>query len=65
MFSNTAQAHHLRKTGDWVVVYYHQPDREEGRATIVTETVGALRGRRVVRGRERECASHYRVGAAA
>jgi DNA polymerase (family 10) len=65
LHSNTALAHRLRKTRDWVVVYYHQPGRDEGRATIVTETVGALRGRRVVRGRERECASHYRVGAAA
>lgn len=65
LFSNTAQAHHLRKTRDWVVLYYHQAGREERRATVVTENVGALRGRRVVRGRERECLAHYRIGAAA
>lgn len=60
MFSNTAQAHALGRTDDWVVVYYHQPGRDEGRATIVTETQGPWRGHRVVRGRERECADHYR-----
>ena len=65
LHSNTALAHRLRKTRDWVVVYYHQTGRDERRATIVTETMGALRGRRVVRGRERECAEHYRQRAAA
>jgi hypothetical protein len=65
LFSNTAQSHRLHKLSDWVVVYYHQPGREERRATVVTETMGPLRGRRVVRGRERECTAHYRLGAAA
>jgi hypothetical protein len=28
---------------------------------VVTETTGSLRGRRVVRGREDECGSYYRM----
>jgi hypothetical protein len=53
MFSNTARAHELGRTHDWVVIYY-QRDGDEGQCTVVTETHGALRGRRVVRGREPE-----------
>ena len=58
LFSNTARAHELSKTNDWVVVYF---DRGEGErsCTVVTETRGPLKGRRVVRGRERECQSYY------
>ncbi|HEU4729882.1 MAG TPA: helix-hairpin-helix domain-containing protein [Kofleriaceae bacterium] len=56
MFSNTELAHRLGRTGDWVVVYYHEPHAPEGQATIVTEHRGWRRGRRVVRGRELECA---------
>jgi len=53
LYSNTGLAHSLGKTGDWVVVYAER-DGEEDRATVVTETAGPLRGRRVVRGREHE-----------
>lgn len=56
LFSNTALAHQLGKTDDWVVIYYQQEGHAEGRCTVVTETHGALEGRRVVRGREDECA---------
>lgn len=56
MFSNTELAHRLGKTNDWVIIYFHEPHAPEAQATIVTEYRGALRGRRVVRGRERECA---------
>ncbi|HUJ60418.1 MAG TPA: helix-hairpin-helix domain-containing protein [Kofleriaceae bacterium] len=59
LFSNTARAHELGRTGDWVIVYYHRPGEPEGQATIVTEWRGRSRGERVVRGRERECADHY------
>jgi hypothetical protein len=59
LFSNTARAHELGKTRDWVVIYYER-DGEEDQCTVVTERSGALRGRRVVRGREDECA---RLGA--
>jgi hypothetical protein len=55
LFSNTARAHELGRTQDWVVVYFYDDDHREGQCTIVTETHGELRGRRVVRGREQEC----------
>jgi len=55
MFSNTALAHRLGRTGNWVVVYFHRDTKPEGRRTIVTETGGPARGNRVVRGREAEC----------
>ncbi len=58
MFSNTALAHRLGKTHDWVVVSFHDGFHSSQR-TIVTETRGDLRGRRVVRGRERECRAYY------
>jgi hypothetical protein len=56
LFSNTARAHELGATRDWVVVYFER-DGEEGQCTVVTERRGALAGRRVVRGREAECAT--------
>jgi putative hydrolase len=55
VFSNTARAHELGRTDDWVVVYFHSDDQEEGQRTVVTETRGRLAGERVVRGREPEC----------
>ena len=55
LFSNTAQAHSLDRTGDWVVIYYHTDASPEGQCTVVTETRGPMEGRRVVRGREDEC----------
>ncbi len=59
LFSNTARAHELGKTDDWVVIYFDHHDQEEGQHTVVTETRGRLAGKRVVRGRERECREHY------
>lgn len=55
LFSNTARAHELGRTRDWVVVYHDDGDHHEGQCTVVTEIRGALAGRRVVRGREAEC----------
>ncbi len=55
LFSNTARAHELGRTRDWVVVYFYDDDHREGQSTIVTETKGPLTGHRVVRGREAEC----------
>ncbi len=55
LFSNTARAHELDRTRDWVVVYYYDDEHHEGQHTVVTETRGPLAGRRVVRGRESEC----------
>ena len=54
MFSNTARAHELEKTDDWVVIF-HEKNGFEGQSTVVTETSGTLIGKRVVRGREPEC----------
>lgn len=59
LFSNTARAHELKRERDWVVVYFHDDDMVEHQHTIVTETRGSLAGRRVVRGRERECRDGY------
>jgi hypothetical protein len=58
LFSNTAQAHKLAKTHDWVVIYY-QKDGPEAQGTVVTETSGPLKGKRVIRGREKECRQFY------
>jgi Holliday junction resolvasome RuvABC DNA-binding subunit len=55
LFSNTARAHELGKTNDWVVLYFHTDHGPEAQRTVVTETSGPLEGRRVVRGREAEC----------
>jgi putative hydrolase len=54
LHSNTALAHRLGRTRDWVVIYFHPDDAPEGQRTVVTETHGPLAGRRVVRGREWE-----------
>jgi putative hydrolase len=61
LYSNTALAHRLGRTRDWVVVYFHDDSRSEGQRTVVTETQGPLKGKRVVRGRENDCAEHYRL----
>jgi hypothetical protein len=53
LFSNTARAHELGTTGDWVVIYFER-DGGEGQCTVVTERTGARAGERVVRGREDE-----------
>jgi DNA polymerase (family X) len=58
MFSNTALAHRLGQTRDWVVIAFSD-SISAGKRTIVTETRGDLRGRRVVRGRELECRDYY------
>ena len=53
LFSNTALAHQLGRTHDWVVVYWDD-GRGERQGTVVTAERGPLEGRRVVRGREGE-----------
>jgi hypothetical protein len=60
--SNSARAHELRRTHDWVVLYWTGDDGE-GQCTVVTATQGPLHGRRVVRGREAECIGHYHLNA--
>lgn len=58
LYSNTPRAHQLHKLRDWVVIYYDQ-DGSEDQVTVVTDTVGGLGKRRVVRGRERESLGYY------
>lgn len=59
LFSNTARAHQLGRTKDWVILYFYDDDHREGQYTVVTETRGPLSGLRVVRGREEECRDYY------
>lgn len=64
LFSNTARAHELGRTRDWVILYFHTDHDPEGQCTVVTETQGSLTGKRVVRGHETECATYYGIPAA-
>jgi hypothetical protein len=58
LYCNTALAHRLKQTHNWVVVYIND-GLNSGQRTVVTETRGPLVGNREVRGRERECLDHY------
>jgi putative hydrolase len=58
VFSNTARAHQFGKTRDWVVIYYDAGNGER-QCTVITAPRGLLEGKRIVRGRETECAAHY------
>ena len=64
IFSNTARAHEMGTTHDWVVIY-RDDDRNDGRWTVITANYGKLRGRRIIRGREDECATFYSKNAEA
>ena len=58
LFSNTARAHEVGTTRDWVVIY--RDDRDGGgQWTVVTANQGPSKGKRVIRGRERECEAYY------
>ena len=59
LYSNTALAHKLGRTHDWVVIYFYDGDHVERQCTVVTEPRGPLRGHRIVRGREEQCRAHY------
>jgi putative hydrolase len=61
MYSNTARAHELGRTHDWVVIYAEGPGTGELPYTVVTAAQGAGGGERVVRGRESECAALHRA----
>jgi len=53
LYSNTERAHRLGRSRDWVVLYA-QDATGEYQYTVITSTHGALRGHRVVAGRERQ-----------
>jgi Holliday junction resolvasome RuvABC DNA-binding subunit len=59
LFSNTARAHELHKTRDWVVLYYDGQTGER-QCTVITSEFGRLKSLRIVRGREDECEEYYR-----
>jgi hypothetical protein len=61
LFSNTARAHRAGKTRDWVVLYSDSATGDT-RHTVITSTFGPLHGRRIVAGREEECAALHAVG---
>lgn len=61
LYSNTARAHQLDRVKDWVIISFHDDRHHEGQHTVVTETRGAATGKRVVRGREKECMSVIQV----
>ncbi len=59
LYSNTARAHELGRTQDWVVVYGYDDHHQEIQYTVVTETRGPLRGQRVIRGLEAACRAFH------
>lgn len=58
LYSNTARAHELGTTKDWVVIYRDDKDGD-GQWTVITSRFGPLRGKRIVRGREQETRAYY------
>jgi len=58
LFSNTARAHQMGKTRDWVVLYEDEGAGERLH-TVITAGRGPLAGCRVVAGREAQCAPYY------
>jgi hypothetical protein len=58
LFSNTARAHELGTTHDWVVIYRDDHDGH-GQWTVITSQFGPLHGQRIIRGREGGCAAYY------
>lgn len=58
LYSNTARAHELGTTHDWVVIY-RDDQGGDGQWTVITALFGDLKGRRVIRGRETECVEYY------
>ena len=58
LFSNTARAHQLGMTHDWVILY--QDDGSGAHlCTVITSHRGPLKGRRIIRGREAECQEYF------
>ena len=60
IYSNTARAHELAHTDDWVVIYRDEPSGG-GQWTVVTGRFGPTRGQRIVRGREAECLDFHQA----
>lgn len=58
LFSNSALAHRLKKTQDWVILYYDD-DHGERQCTVITSHQPPFIGKRIVRGREEDRAGYY------
>ena len=58
LFSNSALAHQFKKTRDWVILYYDD-DHGERQCTVITSHQTPFSGKRIVRGREEDCAAYY------
>ncbi len=58
LFSNSALAHRLKNTQDWVILYYDD-DHGERQCTVITSHQTPFLGKRIVRGREEDCADYY------
>jgi hypothetical protein len=58
--SSAARAHEVNKTQDWVVLFYDGPSGEH-QCTVITSEFGQFEGKRIVRGRERECREYYQA----
>jgi len=58
LYSNTARAHQMKMTNDWIVIYYDGAGGER-QCTVITAQRGPLAGRRIIRGREGECLTFY------
>jgi len=61
MFSNSALAHQLKKTRDWVLLYYDDEHHGEHQRAVVTGHHPPFFNKRVVRGREPACEEYYRT----
>ncbi len=66
LFSNTAHAHEMGATHDWVLIYQDAPGQRAGppRAkswTVITAHLGQMKGKRIVRGREEDCRAFYEL----
>jgi hypothetical protein len=60
LYSNTARAHRLGRDHDWVILYRDGAGGEY-QCTVITARFGPLEGRRIVRGREAECADYHGI----
>ena len=49
----------MNKTKDWVVIYYDDAAGKR-QCTVITSGRGPLTGKRIVPGREEDCARYYR-----
>ena len=58
LYPNTARAHDLGTTDDWVIIYRDDHDGH-GQWTVITALFGSMKGKRIIRGREGERAACY------